>query len=190
MNKLQMRKLLAAMMLTAVAVSASAQAQTNDNRFGASGALQDAGYTLEEMLEYALQDEFLARAEYSAIIDAWSVDRPFSNIMRSEEQHIAALTPLFEQHGIEMPEDTAGQHIVMPDSLTQAFSIGVEAEIKNIAMYEAFLSQNNLPDDVRWVFEALMRGSENHLRAFEQGLERETRLSGRDNAQRRGGPRR
>jgi len=190
MNKKQFQKLSATVTLILVAAFASAQAQTEDKGFGASGALQREGYTLEEMLIYAVQDEFLARAEYAAIISEWGVDRPFTNIIRSENQHIAALTPLFERHGFEMPEDTAAQHIVMPDSLEHAFSIGVEAEIENIAMYLTFLAQDNLPDDVRWVFEALMRGSENHLRAFEQGLERETRLSVRDEAQSRGRPRR
>jgi hypothetical protein len=36
-------------------------------------------------------------------------------------------------------------------------------------MYETFLDQN-LPDDVRIVFESLMHASENHLRAFQNRL--------------------
>ncbi len=173
MNKKQFQKLAATFTLILVAVFAAAQTGNDDKGFGAAGALQTEGYSLEEMLRYAAQDEFLARAEYAAIIKAWNVDRPFTNIIRSEERHIAALTPLFERHGFEMPEDTAAQHVVIPESLEHAFVIGVEAEIENIAMYVSFLAQDNLPDDVRWVFEALMRGSENHLRAFEQGLERQ-----------------
>ena len=38
-------------------------------------------------------------------------------------------------------------------------------EIENIAMYERFLQQE-LPKDVRQVFESLKNASENHLRAF------------------------
>lgn len=187
MNRMQIQRLLVTITLILVASFATAQSQTEDRGFGAAGALQAEDYTLEEMLMYAVQDEFLARAEYAAIIETWGVDRPFTNIIRSEEQHIAALTPLFSQHGVEMPEDTAAQHTVIPESLEQAFSIGVNAEVENIAMYASFLAQDNLHDDVRWVFEALMRGSENHLRAFEQGLVRETRQSARSETQ-RGGP--
>ena len=47
------------------------------------------------------------------------------------------------------------------------------AEVHNIAMYEAFLKQEDLPDDVRAVFEALTRASGNHLRAFEQNANKQ-----------------
>ncbi len=142
--------------------------------FGAAGALARDAMSMEEMLVYALQDEYLARAEYELILEEWGIQRPFSNIIRSEERHIASLLPLFDRYGVEPPEDTAAEHVIMPASRQEAFEIGVHAEIENIAMYAAFLETNDLPRDVRNVFEALLRGSENHLRAFEQGLAAET----------------
>ena len=53
--------------------------------------------------------------------------------------------------------------------LTESYQAGVNAEVNNIAMYETFLDQN-LPDNVRVVFESLMHASENHLRAFQNQL--------------------
>lgn len=144
---------------------------------GAAAASVDSSYTLEDMLIYAIQDEYLARAEYEAIIEAFDVERPFSNIMKSEETHIALLTPLFEAYGYEMPTDTSGEYTHLPSTLAETFAIGVEAEINNIAMYEKFLSQD-LPEDVRDVFERLMNASENHLKAFERGAARPTASSG------------
>ncbi|MCK5008763.1 MAG: DUF2202 domain-containing protein [Spirochaetales bacterium] len=41
----------------------------------------------------------------------------------------------------------------------------------NIAMYESFL-QEDLPEDVRDLFERLQQASENHLRAFRNNLNR------------------
>ena len=147
--------------------------------FGAAGALnRETTVSMEEMLVYALQDEYLARAEYELILEEWGIQRPFSNIIRSEERHIASLLPLFDRHGVVPPEDTAGEHVIMPASRQEAFEIGVHAEVENIAMYAAFLEANDLPRDVQNVFEALLRGSENHLRAFEQGLAAETGSGG------------
>jgi len=145
--------------------------------FGAAGALARDTDTMsvEEMLVYALQDEYLARAEYELILEEWGIERPFSNIIRSEERHIAALLPLFDRYGVEPPEDTAAEHVIMPASRLEAFEIGVHAEIENIAMYAAFLEANDLPRDLQNVFSALLRGSENHLRAFERGLAAENR---------------
>lgn len=142
-----------------------------ESDFGAAGAQADTSRTLEEMLNYAIDDEFAARAEYEMIIDEFGEQRPFTNIMRAEEAHIAMLEPLFGEYGFEIPEDDSASHLVLPESLVRAFEIGVEAEIANIAMYESFLV-GDLPDDVRDAFEHLKAGSENHLRAFENGLQR------------------
>src|SRR6056297_1109015 len=139
--------------------------------YGAEGAKQAEDYTLEDMLIYAIQDEYLARAEYELIMEEYGEQRPFSNIIEAEEYHIELLKPLFEKYNIEIPADTSEKHVVVPDSLETAFKTGVQAEIDNIGMYEKFL-EKDLTDDVKNVFEKLMRGSENHLTAFEQGLER------------------
>lgn len=134
--------------------------------FGAAAVTPEKDYAVADMLTYALQDEHLALAEYQAIVDTYKVSRPFSNIMRAEKQHIAWLLPLFEQYAIEVPEIDASEHIVLPDSLSEIHAAGVQAEENNIAMYETFLADDDLPDDLRDVFLRLLAASENHLRAF------------------------
>jgi len=52
--------------------------------FGAAGALARETTSIEQMLVYALQDEYLARAEYELILEEWGIQRPFSNIIRSD----------------------------------------------------------------------------------------------------------
>jgi len=137
--------------------------------YGARGALEDKTLTLEEMLKYAIQDEFLARREYEEIMDIYGEIRPFSNIIRSEEEHISMLKEVYSDYNLPVPEDDSQEHIVLPGSLKEAYETGVQAEIDNIAMYDAFLAED-LPDDVRDVFERLKRASENHLRAFQNNL--------------------
>jgi hypothetical protein len=137
--------------------------------YGSTGALADDDLTLADMLTYALQDEYLAHAEYEYIIGTYGAIRPFTNIIRAEETHIEALLPLFETYGIAEPTDDASTHVAAVASLTEAYEAGVEAEIMNIDMYEAFLSED-IPSDVRIVFEDLMRASGSHLNAFENKL--------------------
>ena len=152
-----------------------------ERSLGAKAASQDTSYTLIEMLNYAIEDEYLAKAEYAAIIDDFDVTRPFTNIIRAENNHIAELLPLFEAYRVPVPAESsvAGQAMI-PASLAEAFAIGVEAEEKNIAMYEAFLKQD-LPDDVRDVFENLRDGSIKHLAAFERGVSRDGSTAGAGN---------
>ena len=137
--------------------------------YGSAGAAADTNLSLADMVTYAIQDEYAARAEYEAILNSYGTVRPFSNILRAEETHIDTLLPLFIEYGITAPADEGATHAVLPDNLTSAYQTGVNAEVTNIAMYEQFLEQD-LPADVRVVFESLMRASENHLRAFQNRL--------------------
>jgi len=133
--------------------------------FGSAGAAEREQFGLEDMLNYAIQDEHLALAEYEALMEEFGLDRPYSNIARSERTHIAYLEELYGKYGLTVPEVRAQDHLVLPDSPAEAARIGVDAEIANIAMYEKFLAED-LPEDVREVFSLLKKSSENHLRAF------------------------
>jgi hypothetical protein len=136
--------------------------------FGSAGALaQETPITLEAMLDYAIQDEYAALAEYEAIMNEFGVQRPFTNISKAEETHIEWLLPLFETYGYDVPENNAADLTAIPETLAETYAIGVTAEINNIDMYEKFL-ETDLPDDVASVFEALKNASVNHLKAFER----------------------
>jgi len=142
-----------------------------EDNYGAIGAKQANDYTLEEMLIYAIQDEQLAKAEYELIMKEYGVQRPFSNIIKAEEHHIELLRPLFEKYNFIFPQDNSSEYVVFPQDIKSALQTGIDAEIDNIEMYEIFLTKD-IPDDVALVFEELKRGSENHLRAFQNSLNR------------------
>ncbi|MFO7612487.1 MAG: DUF2202 domain-containing protein [Clostridia bacterium] len=142
-----------------------------DPGYGAAGSFTNTDIALEQMLIYAIQDEYLARSEYEYIIDELDGGTPFTNIIRSEESHISLLIPLFEAYGYDIPADTSASHLIIPVSITEALETGVKAEIDNIAMYEKFL-ESNLPDDVAAVFIELRDASKNHLDAFQRKLSR------------------
>lgn len=173
--------LLALVVVMGVMLASTSVALATDTDFGSTGASLDDSYTLEEMLVYAIQDEYMAQAEYDAIMDSYGVSRPFSNIIRSEGMHINLLLPLFQSLGYEVPLNNAADLTILPASLEEAYAIGVEAEIKNIAMYESFLKED-LPEDVKAVFERLMNASESHLRAFENAVDGIGNGSGNRNA--------
>lgn len=163
------RKLIA--LIVALAIVATAAIALAED-YGSGAISEGQAYTIEQMLTYALQDEYLASAEYQALIEKFEASRPFNNILKAEEKHIELLLPLFEQYGVAAPANTAADKVALPDTIEEAYATGVQAEVSNIAMYDAFLAQD-LPDDVRAVFEALMNASESHLTAFEQNAERQ-----------------
>jgi hypothetical protein len=169
-NQMKKQTLLIVVVLFALILgSIPTFAQEDSQDYGHIGAANDTEYTLEEMLQYAIQDEYLALSEYEYIITDLGADRPFSNIMKAEQSHIDAIELLYNTYGIAIPVVDPSSLLYLPVSVEEALTIGVQAEIDNIAMYEAFLSQD-LPDDVRITFENLQKASESHLSAFENNL--------------------
>lgn len=158
-----MKKIIATMLILALSVVTVSASDIG------SGLVEDGGtYTLEEMLQYAYEDEIMAKYEYEQLIEAFGVDNPFVNIVKAETRHIESVLRLYETYDLEVPTFDPSAYVVIPETEEEVYEIGVEAEIKNIAMYEVFLAED-LADDVRTVFESLQKGSESHLQAFEKG---------------------
>ena len=145
-------------------------ASEDEALYGAAAVSEGETYTIEEMLVYAIQDEYMAEAVYEAIMDVYGTVKPFTSIAKAEGTHISLLLPLFERYGFEVPENEAEARIELPASLAESFEKGVAGEIENITVYGQFLEDEELPDDVRSVFERLIAASENHLAAFERGV--------------------
>ncbi|WP_284141387.1 ferritin family protein [Virgibacillus sp. LDC-1] len=139
--------------------------------YGAKGALNASTLSLPQMLTFALQDEFLAQSRYNDILLNFGYVRTFANIQEAELRHIRLLLPLFTRYQVPIPEDISRMFVTTPQTIKDAYALGVQGEIENIGMYEKFLSQN-LPSDVQAVFTQLHDASLNHLAAFERGLAR------------------
>ena len=139
--------------------------------YGAIGALADKDLSINDMLTYAVQDEYLARGEYLAIIEKFGNQNPYVNIVKAEQTHLDYLAEVYGSYGLEFPTDTSVGHIVVPADLLEAAQTGVQAEIDNIAMYERFLAYD-LPENVFDVFSALKSGSDSHLLAFQKQVDK------------------
>jgi len=159
-----------------VLLTGNAFAADQPGLYGHPAATADRDLSIADMLTYAIQDEYLARAEYTAIMATFGTARPFSNIREAESTHIVWLNDAFAAYSLAVPADRGADHVVLPTTLKQAFETGVQAEIDNIAMYDRFLASPLIRDtqhaNLRSVFENLKRGSENHLRAFRNQLAR------------------
>lgn len=136
---------------------------------GAKAAKADPSLTLQEMLVYAIQDEYLAKAKYELILEKFGNQTPFSNIIKAEATHIAALKPLFTKYKVTIPPDNVKGSLSVPKTLKEALQAGVQGEIDNIEMYKRFIQQD-IPADVKLVFSRLRNASTNHLKAFQKGL--------------------
>lgn len=122
----------------------------------------------------ALNDEYHAEAVYAAALAKYGDVRPFSNIINAEQTHAAALVNLLDEYGIAAaanPYQNGEKSIeALPDTLSEACTIGAEAEVLNLNLYDEKL----LPvvagfPDIQKVFTSLRDASEfKHLPAFQK----------------------
>jgi len=124
----------------------------------------------KDSLDEAIKDEYKAYSTYQAVIKKFGNVRPFSMIIRAEEQHISALKSIYDKYGLTAPENTIAKTMTLPTTLQQACQIGVDAEISNAALYLDKLLPTVIDyPDITQVFENLMNASEQkHLPAFEK----------------------
>lgn len=138
---------------------------------GAAPKTQLDAQTKQAMID-AINDEYRARAFYNAVINKFGAVRPFSNIVRSEDQHVSRWNTLFTQYGLPIPQDLFAGKIAVPNTIQAACQLGVDAEIANVAMYDRFLGFIQQPD-LRATFNQLRQVSqERHLRAFQRCVSR------------------
>jgi hypothetical protein len=140
---------------------------------GSLVAIADSQLTWIDMMHYAVDDEYLAQAEYRLILETYGSIKPYSNIVLSEGNHLSLLGQLFDLYQLPFPSDPSAGHVVLPNSLLEAAQIGVEAEINNIEMYRYFMTLQ-IEANMTTVFQLLMDASMNHLAAFERQVDRLT----------------
>jgi hypothetical protein len=132
------------------------------------GYVEDLSPSEVDALLMALEDEYKAWSVYDQVIDNLDAGRPFTNIQRAEEKHIAALVTLFDYYGLDIPPNEWPGNVPTFDTLADACEAGVQAEIDNAALYDELFNMVDNADILR-VFQALQRASQTkHLPALEQ----------------------
>ncbi len=169
--KKKIKKFVGGIVLTGfIAVSMQSAVFAAQEESGASAALKDSKYSLEEMLTYSMEDEYLALTEYQVIEKQYGEQKPFSNLIKAEEKHIQMLEPLFDTYKLKIPSNDWSKSVQVPKTIEDSYVAGKTAEEKNIEMYTAFLKED-LPDDVRDTFEKLLNASKRHEAAFQRRIE-------------------
>jgi hypothetical protein len=118
-------------------------------------------------LKRAIEEEYGALNTYQAVVNRFGSVGPFSRIVRSEQQHVNALARLFTKYGLPVPANPGLAPAPAFASLAAACQTGVDAEIKDAALYDTLKpSVDNA--DILQVFANLQAASlNNHLPAFD-----------------------
>lgn len=134
-------------------------------------------------LVYMREEEKLARDVYTALYTKWGI-QIFSNIASSEQTHMSEVLLVLEKYGVSDPvlDDSSGvlnnaelgrmyQDFVKRGtvSVEEALKVGMTIEELDILDLKQRLATSS-NDDVSFLYERLISGSYNHLRAFYSNL--------------------
>ena len=121
------------------------------------------------MLNASIQDEYCSQAKYARVLVGFPDQKPFSNIVEAEAQHISAVSKLFENRGLRAPESTCALDAASTfGTLAAACLAAADSESATYRMYDGFLvTLGGEPADVVNVFTNLRNASrDKHLPAF------------------------
>jgi hypothetical protein len=139
----------------------------------------------KEGLLYMVEEEKLAGDVYQTLGYQWNL-QVFDNIGAAERTHEAAVSVLIKRYGLQDPTiDEVGKfsnstlQAVYDDLIDKGMSspkdaleVGAEIEEIDILDLQERVAQTD-KSDIILVYDNLMRGSRNHLRAFERNLSRQ-----------------
>jgi hypothetical protein len=129
-------------------------------------------------LLYMREEEKLARDVYVKLYELWNLPA-FQNINQSEQNHTETIKALLDRYGLNDPASSQEGVYTNPElqelynvlvergsqSMAEALKVGATIEEVDILDLQKYLSESD-NEDIRQVFENLMNGSYNHLRAF------------------------
>lgn len=156
-----------------VDTNSDAQVPLNLNVAGATLSQSEA-----EALLFMREEEKLARDVYQTLYAKWKL-QPFTNIARSEQTHTDAIRRLMDAYKVTDTSSTQVGVFTNPDlqklysslvaqgekSVVDALKVGATIEDLDIVDLQTRKAQTNKAD-IQVVYDSLIRGSENHLRAF------------------------
>lgn len=135
-------------------------------------------------LEYMREEEKLARDVYRTLYGLWGLP-VFDNISESEQVHTTSVEDMLEKYGLPDPvvDDSTGvfvnphladlyQALITAGGLSSLKALYVGAAIEELDMVDlqhAIDATDNA--DIRQLYENLMSGSRNHLRAYVDQIE-------------------
>jgi hypothetical protein len=121
----------------------------------------------KDALNRAILEEYGALNLYQGVVDQFGGIYPFTQIVRSEQQHVNALIQQATKYGVTVPANPGLASVPSFETLAKACQVGVDAEIADAALYDQ-LEQAMTHNDILRVFANLQSASlNNHLPAFQ-----------------------
>ena len=147
-------------------------AKFQSNKWGAESAIKDNNLTVDNMLKYAVQDEYLQRARCEYVENKYKEQKVLSVMMKDENIHVYRIVLLLSKYKVDIPSDKSNEYFFkFPKSLEDSYALLIKSESDSLAMYEKFLQQPDLPEEVKEIFTKQRDDSKRHLDILKENMQ-------------------
>ena len=119
-------------------------------------------YTTNDMMTMAMSDAYARQAAYAVYAEAFPDSRSIAGV--NLDNQIVLLEMLLKANGVALPADTTD--VTAPATVDEAYQAVLDAENNSLKMYRNFLSQENLPADMRIIFRSVLSGVRDNAQTF------------------------
>lgn len=146
---------------------------------------QDISKDEEKELKFMREEEKMAHNFYVVMYEKWGL-RPFNNISKAEQRHMTVIKSMLDKYSIEDPikDMTPGifsnndikelyENLLEQGNKSATDALKAGAEIEEVDIVDLIRAIDNTDNkDLKLVYNNIMHGSYNHLRAFVRVLDR------------------
>lgn len=137
-----------------------------------------------EHLTYMREEEYLAKDVYTYLYNMYNIP-VFNNISKAEQFHTSVIKVLLDKYNLEDPAENHVEGVFQNEALQTVYdqliassgnsledALFVGATIEDLDIFDLQVAIGDSDnEDVTLVFNSLMKGSRNHLRAFSGHLD-------------------
>ena len=145
--------------------------------------MEDLSEAETEHLLYMREEEYLAKDVYTYLYDMYNLP-VFNNISKAEQFHTSVIKVILDKYDLEDPAESHVTGVFQNETLQNLYNqltaagdasledaLAVGATIEDLDIFDLEESLNDVDNqDVTLVFNSLMKGSRNHMRAFSAHL--------------------
>ncbi|MCD6269070.1 MAG: DUF2202 domain-containing protein [Deltaproteobacteria bacterium] len=178
--------LLILVLSTGIALARNGKLENFSGNNGGGGGAGVASLPYEELsavekdaLTYMVEEEKVARDVYNFLYETWGIP-VFANIANAEQRHMDAIISLLDKYGLDNPVtnldaglfvnqelQTLYTNLIVAGQVDEEEALLVGATIEDVDIFDLIHELTVVDnEDITRVFENLLKGSENHLRAF------------------------
>ncbi|ATE61089.1 ferritin-like domain-containing protein [Thauera sinica] len=125
---------------------------------------------LHQAVRIAMYEEYAARSFHARVVEAFGPRPPFADVLRSQEQQVAALAALCERFGIPRPLDPFPQQTSVAPLWLANCERAMAGEAGKIRLYGYLLANVAEPEARRVLQDLQATAFERHLPAFRQAV--------------------